>query len=388
MRGIYSRFEMRIAIWLHGGIGGGNFSQGQPTLSGIVGRLSRKFLITVYSILPPNDDFVAQGFRFRTVDHRIRNSGLRAILLTFLFLFDHFKLKYAIIHSFWGYPSGAICVMLGKLIKKPAIVTLQGGEAAAIKDIRYGHLRHPTTKKILLWTLENASCICSVSDFLIKELQRKGLKRRDCLVIPFGADRDIFFFNKKDLDQSLRIIHVANLTAVKDQATLLKTFQKIRTALPSRLKIIGADYLNGKLQELAQSLGLNSDVEFVPAVRQKDLGPYYGWAHLMIHTSLHEGLPTVAVEAMMSGVVVCGTSVGILNDFKDQFLRAVDPGDYITLAEEVIKLWQDPPRYLELQSKAFEWASGHDIDWTVNQYADLYERLELSILGQSANFRS
>ena len=181
-----------MAIWLQGGIGGGSFSQGYPPLLNFVMKLSADYEIIVYSIFPANKDFVPHGFKFRTIDHRISPLKIRTVLVCLLFLWDHFRKPYQLLHAFWVYPAGTMAVLLGKIIRRPTIVTIQGGEAAAVTQIKYGNMLKPVLKKITLWTCELATHLNSISQFLITEMHRHGLKRSDASVIPFGAQIDLF----------------------------------------------------------------------------------------------------------------------------------------------------------------------------------------------------
>jgi glycosyltransferase involved in cell wall biosynthesis len=363
---------MRVAIWLQGGVGGGNFSQGYPPLVNFTRKLAHRHAITVYSILPANEDFVPEGFSFRSITRKITARKFRTILLSFLFLWDHFRQRYDLIHAFWVYPAGTLAVVLGKITRVPSIVTIQGGEAAAVHEIGYGNMLKPWLKKVTIWTCENTTCLNSISGFLVSEMRRHGLRRKDVVVIPFGAEQTIFTRQKKNRADKLHIIHVSNLTEVKDQAMLLRAFSRIKAELPCELRILGADYMNGKLQSLASTLNLTEGVDFLGAIPNDQLDNHYAWADIMMHTSLHEGQSGVVMEAMATGVVVCGTKVGIIADLGDDYFETVDVGDYISLAKKVVTIAKDESKYRRLQEKAFTWVQEHDANWTVRAFDELY----------------
>jgi glycosyltransferase involved in cell wall biosynthesis len=366
---------MRVAIWLQGGIGGGNFSQGYPPLLNFVVKLSSCHQITVYSILSANIDFVPHGFKFRTVKRGISSRKLRTILIFFLFLWDHFKKPYDLIHAFWVYPAGTMAVILGKIIRKPTIVTIQGGEAAALPQIRYGNMLKPWLKKITLWTCEQTTCLNSISTFLVHQLQKHGLKRNDTVVIPFGPEKTVFKKSEKARTGCLHVIHVANLTEVKDQFMLLKAFKIIAEQIPAELKIIGDDYMGAKLQKFAAELGLEGNVKFLGVIPNKDLPDYYAWADIMMHTSLHEGQSGVVMEAMASGVVVCGTRVGIIYDLGDEYFESVAVGDYESLATSVVNVWHNGKRFSALIEKCAAYVYKYDASWTAIMFQALYKKI-------------
>jgi glycosyltransferase involved in cell wall biosynthesis len=113
----------------------------------------------------------------------------------------------------------------------------------------------------------------------------------------------------------LRLLHVASLNRVKDQATLLRATAELRSrAVDFQLRIVGFDTLGGEIQQLAQRLGLSAHVEFAdfrphPALRQE-----YENADLLVVTSRHEAGPLVMLEAALAGVPTVGTCVGHIAD--------------------------------------------------------------------------
>jgi glycosyltransferase involved in cell wall biosynthesis len=363
---------MNIAIWIQGGIGAGNFSQGYPPLLYFIMGLSKTFNVTVYSIFPANEDFRPENFTFRTVNRKFKNDKLRSFLLVLLFIKDHLSKNYSLIHAFWVYPAGTIAVFLGKLLRIPSIVTVQGGEAAAVQEINYGNMLKPWLRKLTLYSCEHATVLNTISKFLEHQLFKNGLKRTDAVVIPFGADTKRFTFTKREFSLPLQLIHVGNLTEVKDQETIIRAFKLLLEKLSAKLMIIGADYLNGKLQELTKQLNIEDFVNFLGPIPQYQLPQYYQKSHIMVHTSLHEGQSGVVMEAMAAGVVVCGTPVGIMFDLNTQCFQMVKFRDSEGLANAIVDLWTDKEKYFKLQKSSYDHAIHFNNEWTRERYSELY----------------
>lgn len=367
--------KKQVAIILQGGVGGGDFSQGCPPIVNIVNGLSMYYDITVYSIYPANAGYAPRGFKFRSANSKIASTKIRTIITCFHLLFDHLVYKFDLLHAFWAYPAGTIAVLFGKVFKIPSLITIQGGEAAAIKEINYGNMLKSRLRKITLWTCDHATVLNSVSKFLLKGLTAYGLKRNVGIVIPFGADTNLFVKTKKSDSEVLQIIHVANITEVKDQTTLLKTFALILENQPAKLRIVGGDFMNKKLHSLIHEMNLNDHVEMIGSVPNQELADYYNQADIMVHTSLHEGLPSVAAEAMACGVVVSATRVGIFDDLGDPYFELADVGDYRNLARKVLELWSNKEKLNALQVKSEAWAKQFNLDWTVAEFNKLYNSL-------------
>ena len=363
----------RIAV-ITVGVGAGDFSQGYPPMMNFLDKLSADFDIVVYSIHPVNKGFVSATYEIKAPARFIRYSKFRLIHLALLFCFNQLLKPARVVHGFWAYPGGTLAVILGKIFRIPSIVTIQGGEAAAIPAIKYGNMLVPRLKRITLWTCENASCLNAISDFLIARLKQHGLQRNDAVIIPFGSQKTNLHDTLPDRDV-LKILHVANLTEVKDQRTLLKAFTSIYKKQPAHLTIIGGDYMNGEIQRYAEELGLKGIIDFKGSIPHDQLLPYYFDAHVMIHCSLHEGQSGVVTDAMARGVVVCGTPVGIISDLGEKYFQIAPIGDADKLCRVVLEVWNNPARLQEIRAEAFAWAQAHDDHWTIRQYKALYQSL-------------
>ncbi|MFL6721070.1 MAG: glycosyltransferase [Sphingomonas sp.] len=103
----------------------------------------------------------------------------------------------------------------------------------------------------------------------------------------------------------VRILTVANLLPVKNQALLIRSFARLRQRFPAKLMLVGSGELKGDLKQLAASLGVAGDVIFAGFVA--DPWPYYASANLFVLSSDYEGFGNVLVEAMRCGLPVVST---------------------------------------------------------------------------------
>lgn len=128
----------RIGIVLHGGIGGGEFSQGLPIINEIAQSLSTHYEIGIYTLLAPNPGFICSYATMHTPPAFIKNTSLRWLYLGGLFFFHNIKKKYHLLYAFWGYPAGLVAVVLGKLLGKPTAIHLHGGDSTCLPELQYG----------------------------------------------------------------------------------------------------------------------------------------------------------------------------------------------------------------------------------------------------------
>jgi glycosyltransferase involved in cell wall biosynthesis len=278
--------------------------------------------------------------------------------------------------SFWGYPMGAFAVGLAGLARRPAVVMLLGAEAADLPAIGYGHLGRPAARRRLFWTCARAASLVAVSRYQLDRLEAYGFRRADARVIPIGADAGRFPFQPKPRGAPLRIIHVANLTEVKDQKTLLRAFARLRgLGVAAKLRIVGEDHLGGEIQRLADELGVRGGVEFTGAVPHAEMPAHYRWADIALSTSLSEGQNLALTEAAMSGVLVVGTPVGHLHDAGEDAAVLVKAGDPEDVALRIAGIVADLAGWDRRVQAARAWASAHDMSWTIDRIGEIIDGL-------------
>lgn len=362
--------KKRVAIWIHGGIGTGHFSQGVPMLQNIIVGMSDCFEVVVYTQARANDDFNHAGFEIRSPGLRVRASWLRWFVLIFYFLRDHNKKRFHIVMAFWGYPAGTVAVFLSKLLRLPSVVYVQGGDAAGIARINYGVFQRSIPRAIVRWTYERTSLLIAMSNYQRDQLRRFHIRKK-IQVIPWGVDLQQFPFRPRQRNGILNVIHVGHFAPVKDQATVLRTFVEISKKHPARLRLFGADGgSRPSLQNLSAELGITHLVEFNDVVPYRDMPQLYQWADVMLHTSLSEGQCMALTEAAASGVLMAGTNIAPLYDLGEGCGLIVKPGDFHALSAGVLQILSDETRWSEKIRKARRWSEAHPLSWTINQISN------------------
>ncbi len=369
----------RVAIFIPGGVGDEASGVHIPSIVSLISRLSDRFAITVYPLISPATEAsdyrcgnaIVRNLHLRQTDHPLTQLSQ----LAKLFLRDHHREPYQLLHGFWALPTGFAAVALGKFLHVPSIVSVLGAETANLPEIDYGNLRHSFTRQLTLRTCRHADTLIALTQAQIEALRSYGIDREDIRVIPPAVDANLFQYSEKLFPRtSLRCLHVANLNEVKDQETLLQAFALIAKQCDARLRIAGRDYLGGRIQVLAERLGVMERVEFLGFQTQQQLLEQYRWADILLHTSLHEGGGVVIAEAAATGVVVCGTNVGLIADLGRDRAVIVEPGDHIALAREVLNLLAAPERYHQLRERAHQWSLLHDLDRAVEELSAVYSR--------------
>lgn len=359
--------KKRIAIWLHGGVGSGLYSQGQPAIHKLITDLATQYEVDIYMKSPPADDFKPSAFRIFSLKENFQPGILRWAYLILKFFRNYKHKRYDLLYGIWGYPAGVLVVMLAKILNKPSIIHLQGGDSVSISTLRYGVFYNPLRRKICLWAYKKCTCLIALTDYQVKFLREFGISRV-VDIIPFGVDTALFQYEPERFQHpALRCLHVANQTPVKDQETMLRAFAFILGRSSAFLKIIGADFYNGQLKKLCAELGIEKNVSFLGAKAYADIVPYYHESDILLHTSLYEGQGLVFAEAAACGTLIAGTRVGMLADMGDDCGIIVSVGQAQELADKISAVLRRPVTIQKMQAAARKWSTNRNAEYTLAQ---------------------
>jgi len=170
-------------------------------------------------------------------------------------------------------------------------------------------------------------------------------------------------------------LHIANLTAVKDQKTLIDTFNILVKNIECALIIVGADYLKGKIQKYVKKLNLENNIKFIGPVAHTELPKYFRNTHILLHTSLYESQGLVIAEALATNTLVCGTNVGLIADLEDHCCIKVETGDYTNLAQKILYVLKNKIEFEKITKAGLNRSDKYDASITANSYKKMYNNL-------------
>lgn len=120
-----------------------------------------------------------------------------------------------------------------------------------------------------------------------------------------GIGRSSIDMRGRDPSGPLRVVMVGSLTSEKDPSLALRAVAAVEAA---RLRFVGDGPLAASLGRESDDLGMADRVDFVGSV--EDVSAHLEWAHVLILTSLTEGLPGAILEASAAGLPVVAVDVG------------------------------------------------------------------------------
>jgi len=240
---------------------------------------------------------------------------------------------------------------LFKIIKKlnPHIIHTHGSKTTQIIQIiksrlnaKYACTIHGIKSKTNIY--ENADIIIGVSDKTIKSIKNKAL------VINNWWNPSYNEVSIPKNDQPKFAIAIGRLEKVKGFDQLIKSWEGVE----SKLLIIGSGTEKNSLNQLIEDLKLGHKIQIIDQVPSNDLVKYYAQASVLIVSSLREGGPRVALEALYMKVPVISTDVGHMNKILPKEFLA-EPNNQTALRELIVKYVNK--MYLFDQSSIFEYVS-------------------------------
>jgi glycosyltransferase involved in cell wall biosynthesis len=364
---------MRIALVVPGGVDRSLEYRVIPALLALIGRLALNNDVQVFALHQETaaGEWPAAGAHIRNIgSKRTALRALRAIRA------EHHKAPFDLVHAIWSGWCGLIAVTSGRLLGIPSLIHIAGGELASIAEIGYGGRLRWYGRLREAWNLRAASAVTAASAPIIDMLTELGVAAHR---IPLGVDLTAWPARDpmpRDPSRPARLVHVASLNPVKDQATLLRALASLmRSGVDFEMNVVGEDTLNGVIQSLAAELGLSERVRFLGFLPQRQLRPIVEAADLMILSSRHEAGPLAVLEAAVAGVPTVGTAVGHIREWSPAAAACVPVGDWARLADRIRELLADEDLRLRIAREALRKAVSEDANHTAQCFQRLYATL-------------
>ena len=250
------------------------------------------------------------------------------------------------------------------------------------------------TRWLMGWPMERAllnraDAVCTINQEDYNRIRQKmGYRGRTYLVHGVGVDTSRFreaaqlhskeeYRAQYDIPQdAFVLIYVAEITKLKNQASLLRTVASLKERIPNLLLLLaGRDHLNGGMQRWAAELGIEEHVRFLGW--RKDVPQLLCCADVAVSTSTSEGLGLNLIEAAAAGVpVVAYDNRGhreIIEDGKNG--RLICLGDERGLAQAILELYQCSEKAKQMALQARADADRFELSHVLEQLKDIYRDL-------------
>ena len=283
-----------------------------------------------------------------------------------------------LIHANWSI-NGVIAGLAGTITQTPVLTTLRGEDVT-----RAGK---STLYKFLLKMCLVLNCkVIAVSEAIYAKLIKFSPKDIDKIImIPNGVDENFIkishtvkIFDDKNLDK-LRIISVGSLIPRKGISYLIKATQILKEIGEFELIIIGTGVEREMLENLTETLGVSSHVQFLGDVPPCDIPEHLSKADIFILSSFSEGRPNVVLEALAAGIPTIATDIeGVTELVKSEITGMLfEPGNVNQLSEKIIHLWQNPELRRKLSYEGKKLILEQELVWSKvgKNYGEIYRKI-------------
>lgn len=363
---------MKLALVVPGGVDRSGEYRVIPVLLALIERLAREHEVHVFAL--HQEELPA---RWRLVGACIHNIGNRHTRLRAIRAIrdEHRRGPFDLIQAIFSGSCSLVAVLAAAWLNLPSLVHIAGGELVALHDIDYGGRRSWKARLREALILRNTDVITAASDPIIDAVEALGLRARR---VPLGVDLCGWppLAPRRRGEGQARLIHVASLNRVKDQATLLRAMALLAgSGLSFQMDIVGVDTLRGEAERLVGELGLATHVRLLGFKTHSELRPLMENADVLVMSSRHEAGPLVALEAAVVGVPTVGTAVGHIAEWAPWGALAVPVGNPQALADAIRSLLLDEELRLKLAISAQRRAIVEDADHTARAFEALYLQL-------------
>lgn len=238
--------------------------------------------------------------------------GLLMFLGSFsLVLRLHRRIDFHCIDAHYVYPDGFAGILLGKLLRRPVIVTARGTDINLFPKFR-------TIRPMIRWALRQSKGLVGVCGALKDAMVELGAPPRKVHVIGNGVDvRRFHPLNRQTARRELKmpeagkiLVSVGALIPRKGYQYLLPAVAKVLVRHPNlRLYIVGEGGFRPELEQMVRDFDLLGRVFLVGNRPNEELSHWYSAADVSCLVSSREGWPNVLLESLACGTPVVATRV-------------------------------------------------------------------------------
>jgi glycosyltransferase involved in cell wall biosynthesis len=229
-------------------------------------------------------------------------------------------------------------------------------------------LRSRFSRWLNRWMLRQVDQVLAVSEVTGEQLEELEPAVRGRVVTTHtGVPDSLFDIPMEPPAGPLRILMIGSLTPEKNPAQAMRVMSQLPSA---RLRFLGDGPLREELERDAMSLAVEDRVAFLGSVI--DVTPHLKWAHVLILTSLSEGLPGAILEAGAAGVATVAVEVGGVREAVEDGVGGLVTGkEDEDLVEALVILDADRERLAQMGKAAREHVMSHfRMDDVIQRYAD------------------
>jgi glycosyltransferase involved in cell wall biosynthesis len=200
-------------------------------------------------------------------------------------------------------------------------------------------------------------------------------------VLPLGFDPSLFRSGQQSLGDSELVLGMfGRLVPEKGVWDAVAIVERLNSARPARLLLVGSGLERSAALELATELGVEDRVEVFEWAPPDELAGYYRRCHVVLVPSRStptwaEQFGRVIVEAQASGAVVAGYATGTIPEVGGEAAIVTAEGRVALLADAIQEAIADEAAWSRRRSLGLELAATRTWDKVAARQLDLYGRV-------------
>jgi glycosyltransferase involved in cell wall biosynthesis len=284
--------------------------------------------------------------------------------------------RYDILNTHFAIPSGPTGVILSRLFGTPQVLTVIGGDIYDPTK-RLSPSSNALLRAVVRRVLDSSAHVIAISEDIKNRAERDLHCETAIDVIHYGLTPPRFQErSRRELgfpEDEVILISIGRLVRRKALGDVLLALSRLEESR-LRLLIIGEGPEEEHLREMARTLGLSKQVEFMGAVWGERKFQYLAAADMFVLPSLHEGFGLVFLEAMHCGLPVIASSSGGQTDFlKDGETGYLVPvGEVESLAQSIRRLAADEALRRQMSEFNREYVKAFHISGVAERYEALF----------------
>ena len=253
--------------------------------------------------------------------------------------------------------------LIARMRGKKTLINYHSGEAR-------NHLKGSWLARTVL---KRASPVVTPSGYLVDVFREFGLSAE---AVPNIVDFTQFSYRER---KPLRphLVSTRGFHPYYCIDVVIKGFAEVKKAFPdAQLDLVGKGPLEAEIRRLVSDLKL-SGVNFCGVASRQEIGKFYDQADIFINASRLDNMPVSVLEAFASGTPVISTSPEGMRYLVDDGRTGLlcEPGDFVALAEHVLRVLRDPGLASSLSSNAVEELRRYRWEAVREQWLTVYRAL-------------
>ncbi len=184
--------------------------------------------------------------------------------------------------------------------------------------------------------------------------------------------------SERDADSKMHFLFMGEIGDRKGVFDIIRAIANNKDCLKDKITLrIGGNRNEDKLRAAIKDAGVGDFVKFEGWVAGDKKIELLNWADVYILPSFNEGLPIGILEAMSYSCAIISTPVGGIPEvvIPEQNGILVTPGNYVEIADALIKCVDDKEKTITLGENSRNLVSGFLPDTVLNHLLNIYKEL-------------